>query len=113
LSSKTPSETVRDFRTQGDIDIPNLLSWADEARDLSAWTGNSIQDSALKAIYELEPKILKLTTGKVNREEKDILLETWRRLQTSDHFYYMCTKYWNDGDVHKYFSLMSHPTMHS
>lgn len=37
------------------------------------------------------------------------LLADWRKLTTSDHFYYMCTKYWSDGDVHKYFSHYDSP----
>ncbi|MBP9759096.1 glycoside hydrolase family 57 protein [Candidatus Dojkabacteria bacterium] len=105
----TPSETIKIYKTNGDLSVPKLTSWADESRDLSAWTGNAIQDAALNAIYELEGKILVLTKGKNNREEKDILLESWRRMLTSDHFYYMCTKYWSDGDVHKYFSPYDSP----
>jgi len=38
-----------------------------------------------------------------------VLQEDWRKLQTSDHFYYMCTKFWADGDVHKYFSPYESP----
>ena len=109
IGFKTPSETIKLYRTHGDIDVHHLVSWADESRDLSAWVGNSVQDSALKAIYEIEENVLEVTKGKKNREEKDMLLEMWRRLQTSDHFYYMCTKYWNDGDVHKYFSPYDSP----
>lgn len=109
ITFKTLSETTKAYKTHGEIDIHEMISWADESRDLSAWTGNNVQDAALKAIYELEAKIMEVTKGKNNREEKDILLETWRRLQTSDHFYYMCTKYWADGDVHKYFSPYESP----
>jgi alpha-amylase len=105
----TPSETIKVYRTNGEISVPELTSWADESRDLSAWTGNAIQDASLGAIYELEGKILELTKGKNNREDKDLLLEWWRRMLTSDHFYYMCTKYWSDGDVHKYFSPYDSP----
>lgn len=77
------------------------ISWADTERDLSAWKGNRIQDSALEAIYELENAV---------KESGDMELIThWRKLQTSDHFYYMCTKYWSDGDVHKYFSPYDSP----
>lgn len=105
----TPSETIKLYPTHGDISVPHLTSWADESRDLSAWTGNAIQDASLNAIYELEGKIIELTKGKNFREEKDLLLESWRRMLTSDHFYYMCTKYWSDGDVHKYFSPYDSP----
>lgn len=77
------------------------VSWADTERDLSAWEGNRIQDAALAAIYELEDA--------VKSSEDPVLITEWRKLQTSDHFYYMCTKYWSDGDVHKYFSPYDSP----
>lgn len=83
------------------FDAHTYVSWADIERDLSAWRGNRIQDSAFAELYKLEPVIKK--TGDAE------LLNTWRKLQTSDHFYYMCTKYWNDGDVHKYFSPYDSP----
>jgi len=82
-------------------DAHNVISWADTERDLSAWQGNQIQTSALKAIHALGPLVK--ATGNPD------LLRIWRKLQTSDHFYYMCTKYWNDGDVHKYFSPYDSP----
>ena len=77
------------------------ISWADTERDLSAWNGNQIQSAALQALYELEKQV------KASGNEQ--LIRAWRLLQTSDHFYYMCTKYWNDGDVHKYFSPYESP----
>lgn len=81
------------------------VSWADIERDLSAWIGNDMQENALNAIYHLEKKLYNLDqTGKFQQ-----ILETWRKLQTSDQFYYMCTKYWADGDVHKYFSPYESP----
>ncbi len=82
-------------------DVHNFTSWADTERDLSAWLGNGIQNAALESVYALEKDIK--SSGDKN------LLEDWRRLQTSDHFYYMSTKYWNDGDVHKYFSPYESP----
>ena len=45
----------------------------------------------------------------VLKTKKKDLIETWRKLQTSDHFYYMCTKWSNDGDVHAYFSPYQSP----
>ncbi len=82
-------------------DAHNTISWADTERDLSAWLGNHIQRSAMDAVYAMEDAVKK--TGDPE------LLETWRKLLTSDHFYYMCTKYWSDGDVHKYFSPYDSP----
>ncbi len=97
----TPSEVVDKYPVRDELDVPHILTWADTERDLSAWRGNEMQHSALSRIYELESRILKT---------KDMdLIQDWRKLQTSDHFYYMCTKWFNDGDVHAYFSPYSSP----
>jgi alpha-amylase len=82
-------------------DVPAFTSWADTERDLSAWLSNSMQREAIKRIYALEDS--------VKACESPELLKVWERLQTSDHYYYMCTKFWNDGDVHKYFSPFDSP----
>lgn len=97
----TPSESVLKFEPKGEIDVPEFISWADMERDLSAWTSNPMQADALKKLYELENLLYELDDPK--------LLEDWRRLTTSDHFYYMCTKYFADGDVHKYFNPYETP----
>jgi len=100
IEFKTPSE-VADMNAVATLDIPNTISWADMERDLSAWTGNKMQQSALQELYKLESAIKKSSDKK--------LLEDWRKLQTSDHFYYMCVKYFSDGDVHKYFNPYDTP----
>ncbi len=98
---KTPSEVISSYDPIETVDIPHIISWADTERDLSAWLGNAMQSNALHEVYRLE-SIIKKT--------KDInLISQWRRLQTSDHFYYMCTKYFSDGDVHKYFNPYDSP----
>ena len=97
----TPSEAVDRYDDFGEMDFPHFVSWADQERDLSAWLSNSIQQDSMQKIYALEEKVL------ATKDKK--LIETWRRLQTSDHFYYMCTKFFNDGDVHKYFSPYETP----
>lgn len=97
----TPREVVDSFDTVSELDIPHIVSWADIERDLSAWLGNSMQKSAIQNLYQLE------TDVKESGDEK--LLEDWRRMQTADHFYYMCTKWFNDGDVHKYFNVYDRP----
>ncbi len=100
-SFKTPSELAKGFQPVGELDVHNLMSWADVERDLSAWIGNRMQQSAIKALYDLEIPI---------KESADLtLLEDWRKLQTSDHFYYICTKWFADGDVHKYFNPHESP----
>lgn len=98
---KTPSEVVDAYDAVDVIDVPYAISWADIERDLSAWLGNPMQESALLELYRLEEKV------KSTKDEK--ILEDWRKLQTSDHFYYMCTKYFADGDVHKYFNPYDSP----
>ena len=97
----TVSEAAERYEANDEIDVPGILTWADTERDLSAWRGNAIQHSALDAIYKLEDK--------VHKSKKKRLLDDWRKLQTSDHFYYMCTKWFSDGDVHKYFSPYESP----
>lgn len=97
----TPREAVERFEAAGELDVPYHVSWADTERDLSAWMSNDLQKEALNAIYDLGKEVVHV--------DDPALLEDWRKLQTSDHFYYMCTKWWNDGDVHKYFSPYESP----
>lgn len=97
----TPSEAVKKLPTRGELDVPNYISWADVERDLTAWLGNPIQDDAASKLYALESAVLTSNDPE--------LISDWRRLQTSDHFYYMCTKYFADGDVHKYFNPYQSP----
>jgi alpha-amylase len=97
----TPSKSIKVFETKGEYDVPDLTSWADLERDLTAWRGNEIQWDSLESIYKIE-RLVKKTGDKQ-------LLKDWRLLQTSDHYYYMCTKWWSDGDVHAYFSSMDSP----
>jgi alpha-amylase len=100
-SFMTVSEALDAFEPKDQIDVPETVTWADTERDLSAWLGNSMQASAIAALYSLEDKIM---------GTKDLaFIEDWRRLQTSDHFYYMCTKWFNDGDIHAYFSPYENP----
>jgi alpha-amylase len=98
---KTPSEVIDTYPVRDTYDVHNFTSWADTERDLSAWLSNSMQKEAMKRIYSLENDVL--NSGNSG------LIHTWERLQTSDHFYYMCTKFWSDGDVHKYFSPYDSP----
>ncbi len=97
----TVSEAADAFEPVDVVDTPNTVTWADTERDLSAWLGNSMQTGSIQALYGLEDKVL--ATSDLG------LIEDWRRLTTSDHFYYMCTKYFNDGDIHAYFSPYETP----
>ncbi len=100
-SFKTPTETIQSYESVGELDVPSVLTWADTDRDLTAWTGNDIQKDAIAATYGMEADVL--------ATEDEQLIEIWRKLQTSDHFYYMCTKWFQDGDVHAYFSPYESP----
>lgn len=97
----TPSELVNSYQPMAQAHVPNPISWADEERDLSAWLGNSMQDEAFNKLYELRNDVLSLNDER--------LLKDWKYLQTSDHFYYMCTKFFSDGDVHSYFNPFNSP----
>jgi alpha-amylase len=97
----TPSEAASLYPAMDEVDIPYVVTWADTERDLSAWTGNSIQSSALAYLYKMEDSVLSTKDKKI--------IEDWRKLQVSDHFYYMCTKWFSDGDVHKYFNPYESP----
>lgn len=97
----TVSEVIDRFEPVDQVDVPYTITWADTERDLSAWLGNGMQASAIHALYAMENSIA--GTGDLQ------LIEDWRKLQTSDHFYYMCTKWFNDGDIHAYFSPYANP----
>jgi len=102
LGFLTPRETVEYANYQQEsLSFVQPVSWADEQRDLSAWLENDMQKNAIETLYELLNRVKQL-----GDEE---LLKQMRMLTTSDHFYYMCTKYFQDGDVHKYFSPYDSP----
>jgi alpha-amylase len=97
----TVTEAAQKLDAVDEIDSPQTTTWADTERDLSAWLGNPMQQQAVEALYELQMDIIQ--SGDLD------LIEDWRKLQTSDHFYYMCTKWFNDGDIHAYFSPYDDP----
>ncbi len=97
----TLTESMGRYPARDTIDVPYVTTWADIERDLSAWTGNDMQRDALYELYRLERTIREIS-------DKNIL-EDWRRLQTSDQFYYMSTKGMGDGTVHNYFNPYDSP----
>jgi alpha-amylase len=111
----TPTEALQQFDPVGEYDVPEFISWADTERDLTAWRGNAMQWNALEETYKLEKQIkdrvveIKNSADPKRAEHMKHILGDWRKLTTSDHFYYMCTKFWSDGDVHKYFSPYDSP----
>jgi alpha-amylase len=100
-SFSTPSEVARNLQPVSAINVTFPISWADEERDLTAWLGNEMQQEAFNKLYELSNKISRVNDPKL---EKD-----WNYLQVSDHFYYMCTKFFSDGAVHSYFNPYQSP----
>ena len=97
----TPSEASKKYKPVSDIAVEDPISWADEERDLTAWLGNELQNEAFKKVYAMTEKL-----SIVNHPE---LWEDFGPLQESDHFYYMCTKFFSDGEVHKYFNPYDTP----
>ena len=97
----TVSQACDSVEPKDTISMPWTVTWADTERDLSAWLGNSMQHEAMNGIYELRSEVLA-----TNNED---IIEGWRRLTTSDHAYYMCTKSFDDGGVHAYFSPYDSP----
>ena len=97
----TVSEAIDANKPVGELSMPATVTWADAERDLTAWLGNSMQQEAMGHLYALEADIL--------RTKDADLINDWRKLQTSDHAYYMCTKWFSDGDVHAYFSPYESP----
>lgn len=104
LGFATPAEVGRELDPVARLDIPRPISWADAERDLTAWLGNQMQKAAHEALYQLLPDAWRLASAGI----VEPYLE-WRKLSTSDHVYYMCTKWFSDGDVHKYFSPYATP----
>jgi alpha-amylase len=101
MTFSTPADIADNLQPVAAVHVPHPISWADEERDLTAWLGNEMQEDAFNRLYSLADKINKC-------QDKKILAD-WKYLQTSDHFYYMCTKVFSDGDVHSYFNPFDSP----
>ena len=97
----TVTEAALMYEVKDEISMPHTVTWADSERDLTAWLGNAMQQEAMKYLYDMEDSIL--------HSGDQHLIDDWRKLQTSDHVYYMCTKWFSDGDVHAYFSPYNSP----
>lgn len=97
----TLSEEATTLPLRDEVDIPEIVTWADTERDLTAWIGNEMQRETLDLLYKMESEVL--------ATQNEEIIDIWRKLQTSDHVYYMCTKWSSDGDVHAYFSPYESP----
>ncbi len=97
----TPSEIADTLQPVSAISVPSAISWADEERDITAWLGNDLQNAAIDKLYSLAEKVNKCDDAKLKKD--------WDYLQASDHFYYMATKFFSDGEVHAYFNPYNSP----
>ncbi len=98
----TPEQAGRKHKAVAVLDVPDPISWADEERDITAWLGNELQSDAFKKLYSVSEKLALI-------KDNDPLWDDFGHLQESDHFYYMCTKFFSDGAVHKYFNPYDTP----
>ncbi|MBR6760314.1 MAG: glycoside hydrolase family 57 protein [Alistipes sp.] len=96
LSFATVSEAAKAYQPVGVLHCPHVMSWADEERDVTAWLGNELQNEAFGKLYAMKDKVKALKSADFEY--------VWNFMQTSDHFYYMATKWLSDGDVHSYFN---------
>ncbi len=96
LEFATVSETAKKHQPVSVLHCPHVMSWADEERDVTAWLGNELQNEAFEKLYAQKEKVLAL--------DSNDFYYVWSFLQTSDHFYYMATKWLSDGNVHSYFN---------
>ena len=97
----TPSQAAKKHTPVGDLDVMDPISWADEERDVTAWLGNELQNDAFNKLNDQAEKLALL--------DDESLWSDFGHLQESDHFYYMCTKFFSDGAVHKYFNPYDTP----
>lgn len=96
LKFATVSEAAKASQPVSVLHCPHAMSWADEERDVTAWLGNELQNEAFAKLYGLKDKVKALKNADFEY--------VWNFMQTSDHFYYMATKWLSDGDVHSYFN---------
>jgi alpha-amylase len=97
----TPSEVADTLQPVSAISVPYPVSWADEERDITAWLGNELQTAAFDKLYDLTQKVYNCKYEQIRKD--------WIYLQSSDHFYYMSTKFFSDGAVHAYFNPYETP----
>jgi alpha-amylase len=101
LTFSTPTDLIEKFQPVAPLFVAHPISWSDEERDTSAWLGNELQKEAISKLYILRDKVLKIDDPKIQTD--------WRYLQTSDHFYYMCTKFFLQGSMHSYYNPFNSP----
>ncbi|MCK9305178.1 MAG: glycoside hydrolase family 57 protein [Bacteroidales bacterium] len=101
FSFVTPSQATSIHQPVAPLHVPYAISWADEERDTTAWLGNELQNEAFNKLYSAEESVKNLNNPSLTSD--------FRKLQESDHLYYMCTKFFSDGAVHNYFNPYDSP----
>lgn len=101
FSFQSPSEVLQAYSPMAKVDVSQYMSWADAERDLTAWVGNDMQQDAIEALYALEPRVI--SAGNAD------FIRTWERMQSSDHFYYMCTKWFADAQARPRYTPFQSP----
>lgn len=97
----TPSEVIAKLKPVSELTVPSPISWADEARDTSAWLGNTLQQEAVKKLFSIGERVRLCQDKRIKQD--------WNYLQASDHFFYMSTKHNSDGNVHSHYSPYDSP----
>ncbi|MBF0575229.1 glycoside hydrolase family 57 protein [Dysgonomonas sp. GY617] len=97
----TPSEVIKKHKPVGPVHVPYPISWSEEERDLSIWLGNDLQNDAFTSLCDLGEKVRFVDDASLTQD--------WERLQDSDHYYYMCTKWMSDAASRRFKSVYSSP----
>ena len=97
----TPTEAVSKIKAVAELGVPFPMSWADEARDTSAWLGNQLQKEAFDKLYSVSERVRLCDDRRLKQD--------WYYLQASDHFFYMSTKHQADGEIHSLYSPYDSP----
>lgn len=101
FSFNSPSEVMDLYQPIASLNVQHPISWADVEKDLTAWLGNELQNDACSKLYQLAEKVKNCNDKKIRKD--------WKYLQSSDHFYFMCTKFFSDGEIHAYFNPYESP----
>ena len=96
ITFSTPTEVISKLKPVDSLSVSYPISWADEERDTSAWLGNLLQNEAFEKLYSVGERVRLCDDRRLKQD--------WHYLQTSDHFYYMCTKFLSDGAIHSHYS---------
>lgn len=91
LQFGTPQEIIKEYQPVATLHVPYPISWTDEERDTTAWFGNEMQNEAISKLYAKKDAIHKLNDKDLNH--------IWDFMQSSNHFYYMSTKWFSDGSI--------------